>query len=118
MLAKKGFRTFLVSLRKCKPIKITSMIYGGDSHDLESLFDCSKSFQDWLEMGISSKFLAFTLLSLVLKGLKNASDSTNIIGENLHKGSNVFETSYLNGQVVHKIINFITKKKKYSKIPV
>ena len=40
----------------------------GDSHDLESLFDWSKDFQDWLEMGIYQKILASKFFRLVLKG--------------------------------------------------
>ena len=39
-----------------------------DSHDLESLFDWSKGFQDWLETGICPNFVAFNFFCLVLKG--------------------------------------------------
>ena len=41
------------------------------SHELESLFDYSKSFQDWLEMGISPNCLALKIVCLVLRGLGN-----------------------------------------------
>ena len=33
-----------------------------DLNDLESLFDWSKGFQDWLQMGISKESFAFTFV--------------------------------------------------------
>ena len=56
----------------------------GDSHDLESLFDWSKGFKDWLEMGISPHILAFKLFCLVLKGLGQSRGSLGIILFDIH----------------------------------